>query len=276
MSWVYLNGAFLPAEEAKIAAGDAGLQHGRGLFETFRARGGAVYRLGEHVARLSDGARVLSIALPPALEGLAGIVRELTERCDLADARVRLTLTAGAEGGEPSLLIQAQPVTGYPAQLYMEGVSAVIAATRRNETSPLARVKSLNYLDNLLSREAARSAGAHEAIFLNTRGLLADGSASNVFLVRGGELLTPPVDDGALPGITRAAALDLARAAGIPAREASLTEDDLRSAEEAFLTNAVGGVVPLVSVEGHTVGTGAPGEVTRRVAALYDAAVRCG
>jgi branched-subunit amino acid aminotransferase/4-amino-4-deoxychorismate lyase len=174
------------------------------------------------------------------------------------------------------LLIQARPVTGYPAQLYMEGASAVIAATRRNETSPLAHIKSLNYLDNLLAREAARSAGAHEALLLNTRDLLADGSASNVFVVRAGELLTPPVEDGALPGITRAAVLDLAQAAGISAREVSLTEDDLRSAEEAFLTNAVGGVVPLVSVEGQPVGTGAPGELTRSVAALYDAAVSCG
>ncbi|OGO52138.1 MAG: hypothetical protein A2148_12580 [Chloroflexi bacterium RBG_16_68_14] len=290
MTWVYLDGVFVDAGQARVAAGDAGLLYGRGLFETFRARRGRVYLLERHLARLEAGAGTLGIELPAALGGLWDIVRELAERCGLDDARVRLTLTAGPstlrlrsvqaglrtspEGGRPTLLLQARPATDYPERMYQQGASAIIVPVRRNETSPLSRVKSLNYLDNLLAREQARSAGADEALFLNTQGRLADGSASNVFLVKGGELLTPPVEDGALPGVTRGALLELAKGAGLGSREATLVSDDLLGADEAFLTNAVAGVLPLVSVDGVPVSSGAPGEATRRLRALYEAAAQ--
>ncbi len=272
MTWVYLDGAFVPSDEAKVAADDAGLLYGRGLFETFRARRGAVYLLERHFDRLESGARTLGIALGRTLADVRAAVRELTERCGLEDARVRLTLTAGSESGPPSLLIQARAATDYPEQIYERGMSALVAPGRRNETSPLVRVKSLNYLDNLLAREEARRAGADEALFMNTRGHLADGSATNVFVVREGELLTPPVEDGALPGITRGAVLELAAATRIGAREVSLTLGDLQGAAEAFLTNAVAGLVPLVSVDGARVGSGKPGLLTRRLRELYEAA----
>ena len=272
MTWVHLDGVCLPAAEARVAADDAGLLYGRGLFETFRARRGAVYRLERHLDRLAAGARTLGIALTLTPPELQRAVRELTERCGLVDARVRLTLTAGPAGGRPSLLVQARAASDYPARVYEQGMSAVTASTRRNETSPLSRVKSLHYLDNLLAREAARRTGADEALLLNTRGLFADGSGSNIFIVRAGELLTPPVEDGALPGVTRGAVLELAEAAGIAVREVSLTSEELSSADEAFLTNAVGGLMPLVSVDGAPVGSGVPGEVTQRLRALYEAA----
>jgi branched-chain amino acid aminotransferase len=272
VTWVYLDGAYLPSAEAKVAADDAGLLHGRGLFETFRARRGVVYLLERHFDRLAAGAQTLGIVLPQTLSDLRTAVRTLTERCGLEDARVRLTLTAGSASGRPSLLIQARAATDYPQQLYERGMSALVARVRRNETSPLARVKSLNYLDSLLAREQASRAGLDEAIFLNSHGRLADGSATSLFLVRDGELFTPPVEDGALPGITRAAVLELARAASIGAQEASLTLDDLRDAEEAFLTNAVAGLLPLVAVEGAKVGSGRPGPLTRRLRQLYEAA----
>ena len=273
--YVYLNGAFVASADAMVAAEDAGLLYGRGLFETFRARRGAVYRLEHHVQRLEAGARLLEIA-PPSFQGrmadLAAPVRELAALCGLEDARVRLTLTAGPAGGSPSLLIQARPATDYPESLYERGMSALTASARRNETSLLSRVKSLNCLENLLASERAQAAGADAALLLNTRGLLAEGSASNVFLVRDGELLTPPVEDGALPGVTRGAVLELAVAAGMAAREASLTLEDLQRADEAFLTGAVAGVMPLVSVDGSSIGAGKPGDVTRRVRAIYESA----
>jgi branched-chain amino acid aminotransferase len=272
VTWVYLDGAYLPSAEAKVAADDAGLLHGRGLFETFRARRGVVYLLERHFDRLETGAKILGIVLSHTLADLRAAVRMLTERCGLEDARVRLTLTAGSASGRPSLLIQARAATDYPQRLYERGMSAFVARVRRNETSPLTRVKSLNYLDSLLAREQARRADLDEALFLNTRGHLADGSATNVFLVRDGELFTPPVEDGALPGITRGAVLELARAARIDAREMSLTLDDLRHAEEAFLTNAVAGLLPLVAVDGAKVGSGRPGPLTRRLSELYEAA----
>ena len=272
MNWVYLDDAFVPASEAKVDAADRGVLHGRGLFETFRARRGGVYLLERHLVRLQEGARVLGIELPEGLARLPEIVRELAERCGLEDARVRLTLTAGPEEGDPSLLIQARPATDYPERLYERGIAAAVVGVRRNETSPLARVKSLNYLDNALAREEARRAGADEALLLNTKGSLAEGSAANIFLVTDGVLLTPRVTDGALPGVTRGAVLEMAAGADIPITETSLSLKDLRQADEACLTNAVAGVVPLVSVDGAKVGAGAPGEVTRRLRRLYEAA----
>jgi branched-subunit amino acid aminotransferase/4-amino-4-deoxychorismate lyase len=267
---VYLNGEYVPADEATIPALDAGVLFGRGVFETFRARRGSVYRLDQHLQRLKAGAKTLSIPLPQALAELPAIVRELARQCELVDARVRLTLTAGAEGGDPSLLIEAKPVTGYPPTMYERGAAAVIASVRRNETSPLAGVKTLNYTDNVLAREAAGSEGADEAIMLNGRGLIADGSAFNVFAVRDGQLRTPTVEDGALPGVTRGAVLELASEAGIAAEETALTPDDLQSADEAFLTNAIVGVMPLVSVDGGKIGDGRPGPLTQQVKELYE------
>lgn len=272
MTWVYQDGVFAPASEAKVSADDAGLLHGRGVFETFRARHGRVYLLERHWQRLRAGAVVLDIEAQVSLAELEAAVRELSDRCRLNDARVRVTLTAGAPGGRPALLVQARPASGYPEELYRRGLAVVIASARRNELSPLSRVKTLSCLDNVLAREEARRAGADEALFLNTRGLLAEGSATNVFLVRAGELLTPPVEDGALPGVTRASVLDLAADAGLTAREASFTLEELLHADEALLTNAVLGVGPLAQVDGQAVGDGIPGRVTRRVRQLYEGA----
>ena len=271
--WAYQDGAFVPSGEARIAADDAGLHHGNGLFETFRARGGRVYLLDRHVARLRAGAGELAIDIPTDVERLPKIVKELAERCGLADARVRLTLTAGPAGGRPTLLLHARPATDYPPVAYTHGVTAIIAPLRRNETSPLARIKSLSYLDNLLAKREALQAGADEALLLNTKGSLAESTTANIFVVRTREVVTPPVADGALPGVTRSAVLELANAAGIRATEATLTVDDLRHADEAFLTNAVAGVLPLVSVDTQNVGSGEPGELTDRLRALYEAAV---
>ena len=179
-----------------------------------------------------------------------------------------MTLTAGTVDGSPSILIQARPATDYPDSMYEAGVPAVIARVRRNETSPLSRVKSLNCLDNILAREEARSAGAVEALLLNTRGVVAEGSASNVFMVHGGELRTTPVDDGALPGITREAVLEFASAVGVLAIEGSVTRpNSLVEADEVFVTNAVAGVLPITNIDGVAIAAGSPGDITRRLGA---------
>ncbi len=271
-SWAYQDGAFLPLNEARVAADDTGLLRANGLFETLRARQGHVHLLDRHIARLRAGAGELDIAVPADVERLAEIVKELAERCGLSDARVRLTLTAGPKDGQPALLLQARPATDYPPEMYARGVTAVTAPVRRNETSPLTHIKSLSCLDNLLAKRAAIEAGADEALLLNTTGSLAEASNANVFIVRGGHVRTPPIADGPLPGVTRSAVLELAEAAGLRASEATLTVDDLRRADEAFLTNAVAGLLPLVSVDGRNVGSGEPGEMTGRLRALYEAA----
>ncbi len=274
MTWTYLNGAFFLEDAALVSAADAGLLSAHGVFETFRARSGTVYRLGDHVARMRSGAAVLSIDPPPDLEHLPEIVRELAGRSELPDARVRATLTAGPPGGHPAFVVQARAATDYPDAMYEKGATTVFSPIRRNETSPLSGTKSLNHLDNLLARRQAQAYGALTALLLNTRGAMAEAATANLFIVRDGALLTPPVKDGALPGVTRAAVLELAQANAIAANERSIAPEELLAAGEAFLTGAIMGVMPLVSVDGAAIGGGTPGPVTVQVRDLYEAAVR--
>lgn len=265
MSVVYLDGRFVPAGEARVPAAAAGVLFGRGVYETFRARDGAVFLLDRHIARLRDGCAVLGIEPPAAAAELPQIVRDLAARCALPDARVRVTLAAGMPGAPPSLLIQAREATDYPESLYERGMSAVLAAVRRNETSPLSRIKSLNCLDSIMSREQAIATGADTALLLNTQGRLAEASTANVFVVKDGAVLTPPVAEGALPGVTRSFVLE-------EASEAALALDDVLSSDEAFLTGAVMGVMPLVRVDARPVANGRPGPVTAAVRQRYEAA----
>ena len=273
MEWVFLNGRFVERGEAAAPALDRGLLYGYGLFETMRSYGARVFRLEEHYRRLVEGAAVLD--LPPAftLDDLRVAIDALLERNGLADAYLRLTVTAGPApddgGASPSILLVARPLSGYPPALYRRGTAAVTGSSRRNEASPLSRIKSLNYLDNLLAREEARHKGADEAILLNTRGLVAEGGASNLFLVSGGRLLTPGLDSGALPGITRAAVLELAPAAGLPCAECDVEAATLAGAAEAFLTNSIMGVMPLTRLDGRPIGSGRPGPVTGAIRRLY-------
>ena len=264
---VYFNGEFVPVDGARIPASDQAVTFGRGVYETYRARNGSVFLLDGHVARLREGASVVGIKIPPGISHLAEIVRDLTDRCGIEDARVRLTLTAGPAGEEPSLLIQARPATDHPAAMYERGMAAIVSGVRRNETSPLSRVKSLNCLDSVMSREQAVKVGADTGLLLNTHGNVAEASTANVFIVRGGAILTPPVEDGALPGVTRSFVLQ-------EASEATLTLNDVLSADEVFLTGAVMGIMPLVRVGERAIGDGSPGSVTNRLRGRYEAAAQ--
>ena len=277
MNEAFLNGRFVESIAASLPATDRGLLYGYGLFETMRARSGRVFRLEEHYRRLSAGASLLDIALPLTHDDLGNVIDELTRRNGLEDARLRLTVTAGPmpEAGKatPSFLLTATAVSDYPASQYLRGMAAIVSRIRRNETSPLSRVKSLNRLDSVLAREQARREGADEAILLNTKGAVAEGSASNVFVVRSGRPLTPAVVSGALPGVTRAAVIDLARETGIDCIEAEITSETLADCDEAFLTGAIMGVMPLTRIDGRVLGHGRPGPITVAVRRLYEQAV---
>jgi len=278
MEWVFLNGRFVERGEAAAPALDRGLLYGYGLFETMRSYGGRVFRLEEHYRRLCEGAAVLDLPPPAfALDDLRVAIDALLRENGLADAYLRLTVTAGPApddgGASPSVLLVARPLSGYPPALYRRGMATVTGSSRRNEASSLSRVKSLNYLDNLLAREEARRKGADEAILLNTRGLVAEGSASNVFLVGSEGILTPGIDSGALPGITRATVIELAPAAGLPCAECDVKAATLAGAAEAFLTNSIMGVMPLTRLDGRAVGGGGPGPATMAISRLYDQAV---
>ncbi len=277
MRWIYLNGELVQQETATVSALDRGLLYGYGLFETMRSYGGRVFRLEEHHQRLRDGAACLAMAVPLSLRDLNEAVDAVLERNQLADAYVRLTLTAGASpvagtsgaAGDTTVMLLAGPLTDYPPDLYRRGMAAVFSAVRRNETSPLSGIKSLNYLDNLLAREDARRRGADEAILLNTRGLVAEGSASNVFLVRGNKLITPGIQSGALSGITRRAVLELATAAGLEAVESEVEPSAFKDAAEAFLTNSVMEIMPLTRLDDRPVGSGRVGPASERLRHLY-------
>ena len=274
---LWLNGRLLPADAARIDPTDRGLLLGDGLFETVRAAGGRVPLLARHLARLRDGAALLGIPVPYADEEFGTAAGELLRANGLVAGAVRLTLTRGpalrglpppAEP-TPTVLIAAFPAA--PASPPLRAVVATV--TRRDEGSPLSRVKALSYLDSILALREARARGADEALLLNTQGRLACATTANIFLVTAhGELVTPPLGEGVLPGTTRALALKLALRLGLGAREAVLTPGDLASAAEVFVTSSQRLLTPLVAVEGRPVGTGAPGPVAARLlAALLEA-----
>jgi branched-chain amino acid aminotransferase len=272
----FLNGRFVDDEEAWMPTTDRGLLSGYGLFETMRARSGRVFRLDAHYRRLLQGTLFLDLGLPLAVEELGGLIDELTRRNELRDARIRLTITAGTPGEsgtvKPSVLLTARPIADYPRSLYSRGMTAIVSHIRRNEWSPSSRIKSLSRLDSVLAREEARRAGADEALLLNTTGAIAEGSASNLFVFRSGHLLTPATSCGALPGITRAAVLDLAHESGIDTLEGVLSPEVPLDADEAFLTGAVMGVMPLTKLNGQPIGNGRPGAVTALLQRLYQEA----
>jgi len=245
------------------------LLYGYGLFETMRSYGGRVFRLEEHYQRLCRGAERVGLEVPFSLADLVGAAKGVLQSNGLEDARVRLMLTAGAEGAAGGVILLAREVTEYPRQLYRRGMSALVTSMRRNETSFLSGVKSLNNLDNVLAREEARRQGAGEAILLNTRGFVAEGSASNVFLVLDGRLVTPNLSSGCLAGISRQVVLELAAEFGLEVIETDVELSAFAAASEAFLTGSVMEVMPLTRLDDRPVGSGRPGPVTGRLQRLY-------
>lgn len=272
---VYLNGELVPVEQAKISALDYGFLYGYGLFETMRAYNGQVFRLDRHLERLGGSMKTLGIKS----EGLAlrDAVMQTLEANRLSDARVRLAVSVG-EGGmtadpssceKPTVLVIASEYTPLPESAYEKGYRAVYSAIRRNSRSPVSGLKSANYLESLLAKQEARKAGVDEAIFLSDRDLIAEASMSNIFMFRDGAIKTPGKESGLLPGITREVVLEIASQSGINVAEGSITTGELSNAREAFLTNSVMEIMPLVEVDGKAIGSGRPGPVTRDLMVAY-------
>ena len=275
MSKIYLNGEILDQGEARIDPADRGFLLADGLFETLRVYGGKPFRLDAHLTRLAAGAGEIGIPAPPAAEIEAAVSATLHAN-DLVAGTIRITLTRGAgpRGLLPpaevkaTLMIAAHPLPPLPGAL-----SARVVAIRRNEHSPLPRLKSLAYLDNILALREAAAAGCDEAILLNTAGRISGGSRSNLFLVLDGILITPPPSEGLLAGIARQTVLDLAAAEDIPFREAALTPNELAWASEAFVTNSLLEVMPLTRIQDRAL---LEGPVTEILARLYrEQTARC-
>ena len=278
---VWLNGKFVERDKASVPAFDAGLQHGIGLFETLAAHHGTPFRAEAHTQRLVQSARELLLSESLRAEPLAEAVALTVQRNDLEHARIRLTVTGGnlnvlATRGrtprvDPTILIDVQPPTVYPEAFFGQGVMVTIADGRLNPMSPMAGHKTLNYWPRIHALQYAAARKGGETLWFTVRSHLAGGSVSNVFLVTGGQVLTPlargedPAGCAVLPGITRAAILELGEAEGIEIRRQTLDINDVLSADEVFLTNSSWGILPVTAVEKEKVGDGQVGEMTTRL-----------
>lgn len=277
---VYLNGRILPRDKAVLSVLDYGFLFGYGLFETMRAYQGQVFLLERHLDRLQSAASQLDIhvSTPELTKAVAAVI----EANGLASARVRLTVSKGEGSLSPNpdscrkatILVMAEPYQPYPLRVYRSGLKAVTASYRRNSQASLSGLKTANYLENILARREAKTAGADETLLLNEKGILAEASMSNLFLVKDSALMTPNLASGILPGITRALVLELAAKLSISAVEVEIPPKMISKADEAFLTNSLAEIVPLVEVDGKPVSEGKRGVITARLQKAYRALVR--
>jgi branched-chain amino acid aminotransferase len=274
---IYLNGQLLPLSRAKLSPLDHGFLYGYGLFETMRAYEGHIFRLDCHLARLRCSAESLGLANKLAAFDLEAACTKTLDANKLKDARLRLTVSAG-EGdmtpdpstcSNPTVLITVRNIVPLPPGKYESGFKAMLSPLRRNSQSPLSRLKSTCYMENILARMAARAAGCDEAILLNEQGYLVEGSTTNIFLASNGELITPSLESGVLPGITREAVLEIAQTANIKTRERQVELKELIEAEETFITNSILELMPLTWFEGKPISTGKPGQLTKELIAAY-------
>lgn len=274
--YCWLGGKLVTERSAKVSVLDRGLLLGEGLFETMRAYNGKVFGLGRHYRRMKAGARILGIPAPP-LRRIEDAIDEVLKANRLPDARVRLTLTSGPGGPgllpsgptEPTTIILAHPLDTVPDRLYRKGARAVTLSIRKSSGTTLAGIKTTSYAENVIGRRMAKRQGVDEGIFLNTEGDLCEGTASNIFVIKYGNLYTPDTDSGCLPGITREVVLELAPKAGLKPAERALSPIDLADADEAFLTSSTREIVPLVEVDGEGIGDGTPGPLTSELHHLY-------
>ena len=271
MDIVCINGEFVPHEKAEIPASDAGLLLGEGVFETMRAEQGQILNAREHFKRLARGVRVMEIPFQVEPEELLALCEQTLDANGLKEARVRLTLTRGpmrghpASPGEgiPTLLITAVEFDQRLAEDRERGWSVVSSEIPVNHLSPLATIKATCYAEKTLARRAARREGCEEAILYNIDGRLAEASMANVFIVRGDRLMTPPVEEGALPGTFREHLIRIAADRGIAVQQVPIEDEEIDNATEIFLTNSVIEIMPVVKFDDEIVGTGAPGSMTR-------------
>jgi branched-chain amino acid aminotransferase len=275
---IYLDGQFVPEEEAKVSVLDHGFLYGDGVFEGIRSYNGRVFMLREHLERLYESARSIMLEVPLGMEELEEVTLETLRRNGIRDGYIRHVVSRGVGdlGLDPrkcknaSLVIIASRITLFPPELYEQGLEVVTVATRRNIPDALEpKIKSLNYLNNIMVKMEANRAGVLEAIMLNNQGYVAEGSGDNIFIVRRGKLLTPPTYVGALEGITRRVVMELAAARNMPVREEPFTRHDLYTATECFLTGTAAEVIPVVKVDERIIGDGYPGPISRQLIADF-------
>ena len=275
---IYIDGKFYSEANAKISVFDHGLLYGDGIFEGIRFYNGRVFRLEEHLLRLWDSARSICLEIPMTMRDMTEAVLETIRQNHLRDGYIRLVVTRGignlglnpTQCKSPSVIIIAATIALYHQDFYRKGLTIVTCATRRSNPAALnPAVKSLNYLNNVMARVEANLAGADEALMLNDAGNVAECTADNVFIVKHGQMLTPPVAAGALRGITRSVVFEIAAELRVKVREADITRHDVFVADECFLTGTAAEIVPVVKADGRSIGNGKPGPITARIIARY-------
>ncbi len=277
---IFIDGKYYSEQNAKISVFDHGLLYGDGVFEGIRAYHGRVFKLKEHVERLSHSAKAILLDLPMKRDAICNAVLDTCRKNDLRDGYIRLVVTRGVgtlglnpnRCKRPSVIIIAGKIQLYPEEMYRKGMAIVTVATTRNLVNAVnPAIKSLNYLNNILAKIEANIAGVEEAIMLNQEGFVSECTGDNIFIVRGNQLLTPPLSSGALYGITRGVVMELGAKHGLEVAEINMTRYDVYNADECFLTGTGAEVVPVVLVDGRKIGAAKPGRWTRRLIADYHA-----
>ena len=275
---VFVDGKFVDEKKAVVSVFDHGLLYGDGVFEGIRAYNGRVFKLSEHVDRLFYSAKAILLKIPMSPRAICAAVREACKRNKIRDGYIRLVVTRGAgtlglapnRCSKPQVIIIADKIQLYPETFYKKGLEIVTVPTTRNHTNAVnPAIKSLNYLNNILAKIEAINAGCVEAIMLNSQGFVAECTGDNVFMLKGGQLLTPPLAAGALYGITRGVAIELAKSLGVEVTEPNLTRYDLYNADEVFITGTAAEVVPVVKIDGRLIGSGKPGKLTKNLIKAY-------
>jgi len=271
---IYIDGEYYDKADARVPVFDHGLLYGDGVFEGIRIYRGKVFKLREHVERLYRSAKALLLDIPMRTGEMENAVLETVKRNEKQDGYIRLIVTrgVGALGIDPvsceraTVIIIVADIQLYPEEYYRSGISIVTASSRRVPSDCLdPRIKSLNYLNNILAKIEARQAGCLEAVMLNREGFVSECTGDNIFIAKGGGLFTPAAYHGALDGITRQTVMQVAESLGIPAHETALTRYDLYTADECFMTGTGAEIIPVIKIDGRKVGDGVPGPVTERL-----------
>ena len=271
---IYVDGKLCSKEDARVSVFDHGFLYGDGVFEGIRAYDGTVFRLKDHIDRLFKSAKTIALDIPLTHEQMTQAVLDTVAANEQRDAYIRLVVSRGpgdlgidpANCSKPTVVIICAEIKLYPKALYETGAAIVTSSVRRIPIQCLdPRIKSLNYLNNIMAKIDARRAGALEAVMLNHQGRVAECTADNIFFFADGVLKTPDLMNGALPGITRATVLELGQAMGLPTEEGNYGLHDLYNADEVFLTGTGAEIMPVISVDGRTVGNGKPGPTTKKL-----------
>src|ERR1051325_3421222 len=269
---IYIDGKYLDEQNAKVSVFDHGLLYGDGIFEGIRAYHGRVFKLKEHIDRLFYSAKAILLNIPLSHEEMMRAVVATCRENQIRDGYVRLVVTRGVgtlglnpnRCKNPSVIIIADKIQLYPVEVYQRGLDIITVPTTRNLHSALnPAIKSLNYLNNILAKIEATNSGCEEAIMLNAEGFVSECTGDNVFIIKAGQMFTPPLSAGALYGITRGVVMEMAREASIEVSEPNLTRYDLFNADECFLTGTGAELIPVVKIDGRIIGTGQPGPVTK-------------